>query len=888
VTMEADFRNMPVKDGLDSVTDQDPQLAADQAEAGQCRRIILSPEEIDNMNLKILSHLHDHELPFFIPAEQPIELLFFRRIFTRLREQRARAIEAEMSFANDRLTNSNARQRNSDSLSMAELADEADESIPIQAFQRSMGRLFYVLRDPEGFDSKLYDTNGNNIVGWGEFCYVWKDRQITVRLSLAERIYLTLDDPQSSLLARIVSVMVLFTIVMSSLGFILSTVQEFQEQSLDGSAPKPGPVFDYVEHCCLIIFVLEYGIRIGTCWAIREELFDKASLLELVIGYERIQLIHPGERLIRFVFGLQNLIDLAAILPGVAQGLTYLFTGKYNDGGGGFVVLRLVRLTRIFRVFRLGKYVEPVLVIGRTVKQSTKALYVLAFNLLLGVVIFGSLMYLMEQGEWDPEIRDYKRVERYTWNATIGSYEKVLGISPFKSIPHAFWWALVTSTTVGYGDHYPTTSNGYIVAVVCMVWSLVILALPVGVIGGTFLQVWEDFAKNKKKDREELRREMVYVAHAIQRIEPAKVSRLLLLEVWNDDNCQNASMPASPEDFMGEVKIELDIPPDKEIRGREMRLKLHPNLSVVKREISGYINVRYDWIPESSTSVAEAEDGEHQPLQKLLHGTLRLEILSARDLIKTDWGRQGGHSSPYVVALCYPSSPAPEASLNPIVWRSPTVQSSLNPVWQCEHIFRYLWYMPMDTVEHRFEACSKVSEIPCSRDSSGDRVTRFCESQREQSALVLERERSSGALSGVQPFYPESPGQDEVMTMLLQLTTCMPKLASSLSQIQEQVSNLTARVDHCSASLQSRSSSSKAAGSEGPGRPPHDLRAAGRSGPVSPRWEMVRAVHGAGFGLSSPVSLPSAEGIDAMEERRDIVSDATVSLPHAIPHVPNG
>jgi hypothetical protein len=57
-------------------------------------------------------------------------------------------------------------------------------------------------------------------------------------------------------------------------------------------------------------------------------------------------------------------------------------------------------------------------------RESTKALYVLAFNLLL-VVIFGSLMYLMEQGEWDEELHEYTRVEDYTWNVTLGDYEKV-------------------------------------------------------------------------------------------------------------------------------------------------------------------------------------------------------------------------------------------------------------------------------------------------------------------------------------------------------------------------------------------------------------------------------------------------------------------------------
>jgi len=785
------------------------QLADDEAK-DYGTPVHLSPDEIDTMNFKILAAIGDRQMTFCLPEEQPIELLFFRRIFTRLRQQIKDANEVS------------GRSSQVDKCKLAVLdRDTEDENIPIQAFQRAMGRLFYVLRDPEPFDSRVYDQNGNNYVGWGEFCYVWKDRKITVRLSRCERIYLTFDDPQSSYLARIVSVVTLLTIVISSVGFILSTVPELQDNPSDGSAPKPGPVFDYIENGCLIIFVLEYLIRLCTCWAMRDEVFDKALLLEMATGYERIQLSSPVVRICRFVVNGQNLIDLAAILPGVVTALSD------GAGGGGFVVLRLIRLTRIFRAFRLGKYVEPVVVITRTVKQSTKALYVLAFNLLLGVVIFGSLMYLMEQGEWDEELHEYTRVEDYTWNATLGDYEKVRGITPFKSIPHAFWWALVTSTTVGYGDHYPTTLNGYIVAVLCMVWSLVILALPVGVIGGTFTKVWDDFNKNKKIEAEDTRREMVYVAHAIQRIQPAEVSRLLLLQVWNDDGQFN-SMPVSPEDFMGEVKLELDLPANTEIKGKEMRLQLQSNPQIVKRDITGFLTVRYDWFPtEPGTDLdrtEEAHDGSSgssagttyssSEFKKLLHGTLRLQIIRADDLINTDWGHHYCSSSPYVLALCYPTSPAPEAHLHPVVWRlgctSPSAQHTLNPIWQCEKTFNYLWYVPIDTidrVEYRTRACNKVSS---------DKVTRFSDTG-----------SSSATKSSSLSLFPDSPGpgsQDEVTSMLLKLTGSMPQLMSGLDQIQKQVANLSTRVDNLSASLRDRSG-----GNEGPGRPGSDLRGTARS-----------------------------------------------------------
>lgn len=714
-----------------------------------------------------------------------------------------------------------------------------------------MGRLFYALRDPQGFDSRVYDQNGNNVVGWGEFCYVWKDRQIIVRLSRAERIFLTFDDPQSSYLSRIVSVVTLATIVVSSLGFILSTVPDFQDKPSDGSAPKIHPAFDAIENTCLVIFVLEYLVRLCTCWAIRDEVFNEAMLLELTTGYERIKLSTPVERLLRFIINPSNLIDLAAILPGVVTGIMAIFTGKFGDGGGGFVVLRLVRLTRIFRAFRIGKYVEPVLVIGRTVKQSTQALYVLAFNLLLGVVIFGSLMYLMEQGDWDSEKREYMRVVNHVWNATTKERQKVLDVTPFKSIPHAFWWAIVTSTTVGYGDHYPTTANGYVVAVVCMVWSLVILALPVGVIGGTFTQVWEEFNRKKKSDAEMLRREMVYVAHAIQRIQPSKVSRLLLLEVWNDDG-QDVPMPASPDDFMGEVKLELELPDDAQINGRELRLPLQPNYQVVRKEVSGHITVRYDWIPSKSSTFLgpEADDENLPPQQRLLHGTLRLNVVGAIGLINTDWGRHTC-SNPYVMSVCYPTSPMAEARLLPLVWRTPTAHHTLSPVWQCWRNIQYCWQVPVETTEYRSKACSQV--LADGKGMASNSVQRFCESS---SAATPLRSFAQAA---------EAPEQeDQVVSMLHQLTSSLPKLATSLAQIQTEVRDLSGRVDHLAASLRDGRH-------DGDGR----ARSGGSNGRKDPELEKLMPVN-------QQLEEPRGAGVGNVA--------AAASLPHvplnAIPHEP--
>ena len=157
----------------------------------------------------------------------------------------------------------------------------------------------------------------------------------------------------------------------------------------------------------------------------------------------------------------RHVIDLAAIVPGVISSfLPSLFS---QGGGGGFVVLRLIRLTRVFRapVIR-----EPATIIAITIRRSAKALFVLGVNLGLGIIIFGSLMYLAEQGKWNADDHTYLRETGRTWNALAndgkGAWEKATEESPFVSIPHTLWWAITTATTVGYGDNYPTTGLGYV------------------------------------------------------------------------------------------------------------------------------------------------------------------------------------------------------------------------------------------------------------------------------------------------------------------------------------------------------------------------------------------------------------------------------------------
>eukprot|EP00929_Paragymnodinium_shiwhaense_P112579 TRINITY_DN80827_c0_g1_i1.p1 TRINITY_DN80827_c0_g1~~TRINITY_DN80827_c0_g1_i1.p1 ORF type:complete len:732 (-),score=142.73 TRINITY_DN80827_c0_g1_i1:57-2252(-) len=659
------------------VDDDANPSATEAAESGYLLEI--ADEAIPNINLRVLSKSNGltgnrPNKSIFVPSEYSLELLFFRRIFIRLREQVPEAV----------------------------LRDDEDENIPTEIFQRAFERLFHVLKDAQGFSSKVYDQNRNGYVGWGEFCYVYKNRKVKIHLTFCERLFLLFDNSDSCVAAQFISNLVLLVIITSSLCFILSTVPRFQVYPEDGSQPLPDANFKVVEAICLACFVCEYVVRVSTCWAVRSEVFDQARLLDITTGYDVVHSPSPLKRLLMFMLTPSNLVDLAAILPGVIG--TFI---KVN--GGGFVVLRLIRLTRIFRAL---KHIRgPAVVLARTIQSSLKAFFVLAFNLALVIVISGSLMYLAEGGKWDPETRTYQRVHGRFWNSTLGDFQDGKRESPFLSIPHAFWWSVVTAVTVGYGDYYPTTSVGYVIAVATMVMSIVILALPVGVIGGNFQQKWEHYEEEAKTLVVSQAKEIEAITSAIQTIDPFSMSSLMLIEVWNDRFPQDAKKTWSGPDVDPVIAAARRVPLDAEFMGqcviplelsqttpqsKQVRMPLLEDDAVCKRPVAGYVSVRYEWTPrEVDQATMEGCSTENGDGQKYLFGTLLVTVVAGEKLINLDLHSLHSASNPFCTVLMYPTSPRYTGEVvRPVIWRGPTLRNSLSPQWHSSEEFEFAWHTP--------------------------------------------------------------------------------------------------------------------------------------------------------------------------------------------------
>jgi len=147
-----------------------------------------------------------------------------------------------------------------------------------------------------------------------------------------------------------------------------------------------------------------------------------------------------------YMVSFLGIIDLLAIIPGY---LSLFFVGTQS-----LLVLRALRLLRIFRIFKLTHFLSEMRFLGGAIRGSLKKVTIFMLVVLALVIILGSVMYLLEK-------------------------ESNEG---FASIPESIYWAIVTITTVGYGDISPVTSLGKFLASVIMLLGYGIIAVPTGII----------------------------------------------------------------------------------------------------------------------------------------------------------------------------------------------------------------------------------------------------------------------------------------------------------------------------------------------------------------------------------------------------------------------
>ncbi|WP_027419410.1 ion transporter [Crocinitomix catalasitica] len=146
-----------------------------------------------------------------------------------------------------------------------------------------------------------------------------------------------------------------------------------------------------------------------------------------------------------YILSFYGVVDLLSILP--------TFLGLFLTGTHTLTVIRSLRLLRVFRILKLGKYLKEVQSLNIALRNSKRKIIVFLGTVLTLVIILGTLMYLIETEE-----------------------------SGFTSIPRSIYWAIVTLTTVGYGDIYPSSELGQFIASIVMITGYAIIAVPTGIV----------------------------------------------------------------------------------------------------------------------------------------------------------------------------------------------------------------------------------------------------------------------------------------------------------------------------------------------------------------------------------------------------------------------
>jgi voltage-gated potassium channel len=217
-------------------------------------------------------------------------------------------------------------------------------------------------------------------------------------------------------------ILLIVAIILSVIAVMLDSVESIRQIH--------GEMLDIIEWSFTIMFAIEYILRL---LSVRKPRLYAVSVL--------------------------GIIDLVSILPS--------FIALYYIGAETFLVVRVLRVLRIFRVFKLAEYLGEANTLMVALHASRKKITIFLYSIFIFVVVFGSVMYLVEGAD-----------------------------NGFTSIPKSVYWAIITLTTVGYGDIVPQTQLGQMIAAAVMILGYAIIAVPTGIYSAELARAFQKDVSN--------------------------------------------------------------------------------------------------------------------------------------------------------------------------------------------------------------------------------------------------------------------------------------------------------------------------------------------------------------------------------------------------------
>ncbi|KAM9814369.1 A-type voltage-gated potassium channel KCND2 isoform 2-T2 [Syngnathus typhle] len=260
-----------------------------------------------------------------------------------------------------------------------------------------------------------------------------------VNLTAREYLWRAFENPHTSTLALVFYYVTGFFIAVSVMANVAETVPcgAPAERAREVSCgDRYALAFFCLDTACVMIFTVEY-------------------LLRLMAAPSRF----------KFMKSVMSVIDVVAIMPYYIG----LVMTDNDQVSGAFVTLRVFR---VFRIFKFSRHSAGLRILGYTLKSCASELGFLLFSLTMAIIIFATVMFYAEKGS---------------------------AASKFTSIPAAFWYTIVTMTTLGYGDMVPKTIVGKVFGSICSLSGVLVIALPVPVIVSNFSRIYHQSQRAEKR-----------------------------------------------------------------------------------------------------------------------------------------------------------------------------------------------------------------------------------------------------------------------------------------------------------------------------------------------------------------------------------------------------
>ncbi|XP_041934148.1 potassium voltage-gated channel subfamily D member 2 [Alosa sapidissima] len=257
-------------------------------------------------------------------------------------------------------------------------------------------------------------------------------------MSFRETMWRAFENPHTSTMALVFYYVTGFFIAVSVMANVVETVPcgKTQNRVEMSCGDRYALAFFCLDTACVMIFTVEY-------------------LLRLMAAPNRF----------KFVKSVMSVIDVVAIMPYYIG----LVMSDNEDVSGAFVTLRVFR---VFRIFKFSRHSAGLRILGYTLKSCASELGFLLFSLTMAIIIFATVMFYAEKGST---------------------------ASKFTSIPAAFWYTIVTMTTLGYGDMVPKTIVGKVFGSICSLSGVLVIALPVPVIVSNFSRIYHQSQRAEKR-----------------------------------------------------------------------------------------------------------------------------------------------------------------------------------------------------------------------------------------------------------------------------------------------------------------------------------------------------------------------------------------------------